>query len=107
MSLQFKILIDDKIIGEVSKDVSKIDKSTDFSEPVSLILHVTPAAEKVRYITCLSFLQKYSCDFILPETRMRGLQNFLDQVPENHDFLIELKSSWKTGFDVTLKLLNF
>lgn len=100
MSLQFKILIDDKIIGEVSKDVSKIDKSTDFSEPVSLILHVTPAAEKVRYIiliTCLSFLQKYSCDFLLPEPlRMRELQNFLDQVPANHDFLIELKSSWKT-----------
>ena len=49
MSLQFKILIDDKIIGEVSKDVSKIDKGTDFSEPVSLVLHVSPATEKVRF----------------------------------------------------------
>ena len=99
MSLQFKILIDDKIIGEVSKDVSKIDKSTDFSEPVSLILHVTPAAEKVRYIliTCLSFLQKYLCDFLFAEpSYMRRLQNFPDQDPGNHDFLIELKSSWKT-----------
>ena len=57
MSLQFKILIDDKIIGEVSKDVSKIDKGTDFSEPVSLVLHVSPATEKVRFhitITCIS-----------------------------------------------------
>ena len=80
MSLQFKILIDDKIIGEVSKDVSKIDKSTDFSEPVSLILHVTPAAEKVRYIliTCLSFLQKYSCDLLLPELYVcRSYKTFL------------------------------
>lgn len=45
MSLQFKILIDDKIIGEVSKDISKID-STDFSEPVSIALNVSPATEK-------------------------------------------------------------
>merc|ERR1711902_229117 len=45
MSLQFKILIDDKIIGEVSKDISKID-STDFSEPVSIVLHVSPATQK-------------------------------------------------------------
>ena len=61
MSLQFKILIDDKIIGEVSKDISKID-STDFSEPVSIALNVSPATEKVNNIlllTCLLFLQKY------------------------------------------------
>ena len=49
MSLQFKILIDDKIIGEVSKDISKID-STDFSEPVSIVLHVSPATQKVNII---------------------------------------------------------
>ena len=49
MSLQFKILIDDKIIGEVSKDVSKIEKGTDFSQTVSLVLHVSPATEKVRF----------------------------------------------------------
>ena len=49
MSLQFKIMIDDKIIGEVSKDVSKIDKGTDFSAPVALVLHVSPATEKVRF----------------------------------------------------------
>ena len=49
MSLQFKILIDDNIIGEVSKDISKID-STDFSEPVSIALNVSPATEKVNNI---------------------------------------------------------
>ena len=47
MSLQFKILIDDKTIGEVSKEISKIDRSNDFSEPVALFLPVSPVAVQV------------------------------------------------------------
>ena len=61
MSLKFKILIDDKIIGEVTKDIAKIDRGTDFSEPFPLLLHVSPATEKVP-ITC--FLKKYCCDIL-------------------------------------------
>jgi len=52
MSLQFKILIDDKTIGEVSKEISKIDRSNDFSEPVALALPVSPVAVQEEYQGC-------------------------------------------------------
>ena len=98
MSLQFKVLIDDKIIGEVSKDVSKIDKGTDFSEPVSLVLHVSPATEKVRFhidhvfIISPEMFVRYSTS----GTCVRSYKTFSIKFPEYHDFLIDAKSFRKT-----------
>lgn len=43
LSLQFKVVIDDTVFGEVTQEVAKIDKNESFTEPVSLDLNVVPA----------------------------------------------------------------
>jgi len=43
LSLQFRVTIDDKIVGEVTQDIANLDKNADFLVPVELDLNVTPA----------------------------------------------------------------
>ena len=53
LSLQFRVTIDDKIVGEVTQDISNLDKNADFLVPVELDLNVTPAVVQVRLISYL------------------------------------------------------
>ena len=51
LSLQFRVTIDDKIVGEVTQDIANLDKNADFLVPVQLDLNVTPAVVQVRLIS--------------------------------------------------------
>ena len=50
LSLQFKVVIDDTVFGEVTQEVAKIDKNESFTEPVSLDLNVVPAIIEVSLV---------------------------------------------------------
>ena len=49
MSLQFKVVVDDTVFGEVTQEVAKIDRNETFTEPVTLDLNVVPAIIEVGF----------------------------------------------------------
>lgn len=46
LCLHFKVVIDQNVVGEASQDISKIDKTENFSNPVTLNLNINPAIKQ-------------------------------------------------------------